>query len=52
MMAADTAVAQSYELIVIGADPATAQCTIVMLTARADASDKAHAFASGADDYI
>jgi EAL domain-containing protein (putative c-di-GMP-specific phosphodiesterase class I)/ActR/RegA family two-component response regulator len=34
------------------ADPATADCTIVMLTATDSASDKIAAFAAGADDYI
>ncbi|HEY4332208.1 MAG TPA: EAL domain-containing protein, partial [Ilumatobacteraceae bacterium] len=34
------------------ADPATAACTIVMLTVRAEAADKAEAFLVGADDYI
>ena len=33
-------------------DPATAGCTIVMLTANADATDKVEGFAAGADDYI
>ncbi|MBC7630465.1 EAL domain-containing protein [Aeromicrobium sp.] len=33
-------------------DPSTAGCTIVMLTSRADATDKAEAFSAGADDYI
>ena len=33
-------------------DPRTAEATIVMLTAHADAADKARAFSSGADDYI
>lgn len=33
-------------------DPRTAACTIVMLTSRADAADKAEAFSAGADDYI
>ena len=33
-------------------DPATADCTIVMLTATDTASDKIAAFAAGADDYI
>jgi len=33
-------------------DPATADCTIVMLTTNADATDKAEAFLVGADDYI
>lgn len=32
--------------------PATAACTIIMLTANADAQDKVQAFSSGADDYI
>ncbi|HUP86523.1 MAG TPA: EAL domain-containing protein [Acidimicrobiales bacterium] len=34
------------------ADPVTAHCTIVMLTANADAADKVEAFSAGADDYI
>ncbi len=34
------------------ADPATADCTIVMLTATDTAGDKIAAFAAGADDYI
>ena len=34
------------------ADPATAECTIVMLTAAAAAGDKIEAFSGGADDYI
>ena len=34
------------------ADPATAACTIVMLTTHEDATDKAEAFLAGADDYI
>jgi CheY-like chemotaxis protein len=33
-------------------DPATASCTIVMLTANDDPEDKVEAFSSGADDYI
>lgn len=33
-------------------DPVTAGCTILMLTANTDASDKVAAFSSGADDYI
>jgi CheY-like chemotaxis protein len=33
-------------------DPTTASCTIVMLTTRAEASDKAEAFSVGADEYI
>jgi len=33
-------------------DPTTAACTIVMLTSRADAADKAEAFSAGADEYI
>lgn len=33
-------------------DPATADCTIIMLTANTDAADKVGAFSSGADDYI
>ena len=33
-------------------DAAMDGCTIIMLTARDDAADKAQAFASGADDYI
>jgi DNA-binding NarL/FixJ family response regulator len=33
-------------------DPATAGCTIVMLTTHADSADKAEAFLVGADDYI
>lgn len=33
-------------------DPATANCTIIMLTANTDAADKVGAFSSGADDYI
>jgi CheY-like chemotaxis protein len=34
------------------ADPATASCTIVMLTSHANPTDKAEAFLAGADDYI
>jgi CheY-like chemotaxis protein/EAL domain-containing protein (putative c-di-GMP-specific phosphodiesterase class I)/HPt (histidine-containing phosphotransfer) domain-containing protein len=34
------------------ADPATAACTIVVLTSTNDAADKAQAFTCGADDYI
>ena len=34
------------------ADASTTGCTIVMLTSRADAADKAEAFSAGADDYI
>ncbi|HUF33686.1 MAG TPA: EAL domain-containing protein [Acidimicrobiales bacterium] len=34
------------------ADPRTASCTIIMLTANADAADKVAAFSHGADDYI
>jgi DNA-binding response OmpR family regulator len=34
------------------ADPSTADCTIVMLTATDTANDKIAAFAAGADDYI
>jgi DNA-binding response OmpR family regulator len=34
------------------AEPATAHCTIVILTATDDAADKVDAFSSGADDYI
>ncbi len=33
-------------------DPATAECTIVMLTSRAEGADKAEAFSAGADEYI
>lgn len=33
-------------------EPATANCTIIMLTANTDAADKVGAFSSGADDYI
>jgi DNA-binding response OmpR family regulator len=33
-------------------DPATASCTIVMLTGNDDPEDKVQAFSSGADDYI
>ena len=33
-------------------DQRTAGCTIVILTSRADAADKAEAFSAGADDYI
>ena len=33
-------------------DPATAGCTIVMLTSNAAAADKIEAFSCGADDYI
>lgn len=33
-------------------DQRTADCTIVILTSRADAADKAEAFSAGADDYI
>ena len=33
-------------------DPATADCTIVMLTATATAMDKVNAYSAGADDYI
>jgi DNA-binding response OmpR family regulator len=33
-------------------DPATADMRIVMLTARSQAADRAHAEAMGADDYI
>jgi two-component system phosphate regulon response regulator PhoB len=32
--------------------PATASCTIVMLSGSDDAADKAEAFGSGVDDYI
>ena len=34
------------------ADPTTANCTIIMLTSNADASDKIVGFSAGADDYI
>ncbi|MGH9179491.1 MAG: EAL domain-containing protein [Acidimicrobiales bacterium] len=34
------------------ADPATAGCTVVMLTTHDTAADKAAAFSAGADDYI
>ena len=34
------------------ADPRTAGCTIVMLTANSDAADKVAAFSNGADDYV
>ena len=34
------------------AEPATAGCTIVMLTGNDDATDKVEAFASGVDDYM
>jgi CheY-like chemotaxis protein len=34
------------------ADPATAACTIVMLTGNASAEDKVAAFSAGADDYM
>jgi DNA-binding response OmpR family regulator len=34
------------------AHPATAACTIVMLTTHANSTDKAEAFLVGADDYI
>jgi CheY-like chemotaxis protein len=34
------------------AEPATAACTILMLTANADAADKVRAFSEGADDYV
>jgi len=34
------------------ADPATADCVIIMLTSRADANGKVEAFSAGADDYI
>ncbi|MFT5223650.1 MAG: EAL domain-containing protein (putative c-di-GMP-specific phosphodiesterase class I), partial [Glaciecola sp.] len=34
------------------ADPITADCTIVLLTAVNEAADKSEAFAAGADDYI
>jgi len=34
------------------ADPATASCTIVMLSGSDDAANKALAFSSGVDDYI
>lgn len=34
------------------ADPATAECTIVILTANAATDDKVEAFSCGADDYI
>ncbi len=34
------------------ADPATAGCTIVMLTTHDEATDKAAAFSAGADEYI
>gem|GEM_PF-884896 len=38
--------------IALRSDPTTAACTIVMLTSRADATDKAEAFSAGADEYI
>jgi diguanylate cyclase (GGDEF)-like protein/PAS domain S-box-containing protein len=34
------------------ADPLTADCTVVMLTANAAADDKVEAFSAGADDYM
>jgi diguanylate cyclase (GGDEF)-like protein/PAS domain S-box-containing protein len=34
------------------ADPLTADCTVVMLTANASADDKVEAFSAGADDYM
>ena len=34
------------------ADPSTAGCTVVMLTANASADDKVKAFSAGADDYM
>ena len=45
--------ADGFELCrLLRADPATADCTIVMLTATDAAADKVRAFSAGADDYI